>query len=141
MSMEEVICQRLIALRKHLGERLGERLTVAWVAEKIGVTHQTIYRLEVGLKGSTGSLVSLLMFYHSQGYNLEWILSSDNSRISMMTATAGQLKKIGERINEISQYLAVNYQQLSQQMAEIGYLPLDTSEVESDDIPAMPGLV
>lgn len=141
MSMDEVISERLVALRKHLGERLGERLTVAWVAEQIGVSHQAVYRLEDGLKGTTMSLVTVLMFYSSHGYNLEWILATDNSRLSMMVATANQLQKIGERIREINQYLSVNYQQLTQQMAEIGYLPLDSAAVESDEIPTTSGLV
>ena len=133
--MGEEISARLTTLRKHLGDRLGEKLSMELVAERSHITEQQVYRLEHGLNGTTVSLLSLLQFYSSNGYNLNWIINADNSRASMMISNGNQLQQIGELILQISQGLASGHANLNALLREIGYIPLEESHktpVESD---------
>jgi len=141
--MGEEISARLMTLRKHLGERLGEKLTMEAVAERSGLTKQQVYRLEDGLNGTTFSLMGLLQFYSSHGYNVNWVVCADNSRTPMVLATGTELQQIGETILEINRDLEVGRAKLTSQLRELGYIPLSdghSTPVESE-IPEAVGLV
>ena len=127
--MADVISERLINLRKHLGERLGTKLTTQDVGEKCGLEKHKVYRLENGLGGNTHALVDLLLFYRSHGYNLDWIMMPDNSRIPMMLSTGNELMKISNQIHQLSRLLNKGYTELTTQLRELGYEPFDDKEL------------
>lgn len=139
--MTDEISQRLTAIRKHLSDRLEEKLTVDHVAARCSLTPQQVYRLEHGLNGTTSSLVALVNYYHSQGYNYEWIFTEDNNRIPMVTPSSRQLQLITENIQKLGQQLTMGYAQLSAQLEEIGLEPLGMGVVDNMlvDIPSAEG--
>lgn len=133
--MADVVSERLLNLRKHLGERLGTKLTTQDVGEKCGLEHYKVYRLETSLGGTTHALIALLLFYRSHNYNLDWILYEDNSRIPMMLSSGNELLKISDQIHQLSRLLSKGYTELSTQLRELGYEPADDADstaVESD---------
>lgn len=133
--MGEEISARLVTLRKHLSERLGERLTQKVLSERCGLTEQQVARLEHDLSGTTISLIVLLQFYSSHGYNLNWIVCADNSRTPMVIASGTELQEIGETILDINRGLEMGRARLTSQLRELGYISLSegqTSAVESD---------
>lgn len=119
--MEELISQRLIKLREHLGERLGQELTQADLAEKAGIKDYIYRRLETGLKGTIVTLITLLDFYRIQGYNLDWILVPDNSRLPMMISEGNELLQLNEEMMQMSQILTQNYTKLNSRLRLLGY--------------------
>ena len=136
--MEELISQRLVKLRKHLGERLGHELAQADLAEQAGIKDYMYQRLETGLKGTILTLVTLFNFYRSHGYNLDWILAEDNSRIPMMVSEGNELLQLSQEMMEISQLLERGYTKLNGRLRIMGYRP---QLVEADtDMPVPVGL-
>jgi hypothetical protein len=127
--MADVISERLIHLRQHLGERLGTKLTTQDVGQKCGLEKQKVYRLENGLLGNTHALVALLVFYRDQGYNFDWIMMPDNSRIPMMVTTGNELIKISEQIRQLNRLLTKGYTELTTQLRQLGYEPFDDKEL------------
>lgn len=133
--MGEEISTRLIALRKHLGERLNEKLTMELVAERSHLNEQQVYRLEHGLNGTPVSLLSLLQFYVSHGYNMNWIVCPDNSRTPMLMTSGTEMQTIGELISQLSKDLESGRAKLNAQLRQLGYIPLGEQPgtvVESD---------
>ena len=124
-----VIAQRLNNLRKHLGERLGEKLTLDDVAAKAGIEDYKMVRLEQG-KGSWDSLISLLLFYRTQGYNLDWILFPDNSKIPMMLSSNDDVLVISELIKKLSNRLQQDYSDLTAHLTKLGYSPLEDKQFD-----------
>lgn len=131
--MADVIGERLINLRKHLGERLGIKLTTQDVGEKCGLEKHKVYRLETGLLGTTHNLVDLLLFYRSHGYNLDWIMIPDNSRIPMMLSSGKELLKISDQIHQLSRLLNKGYTDLTTQLRELGYEPFDDKDLPGSE--------
>lgn len=138
--MGEEISARLTALRKHLGERLNEKLTMELVAERSNLTEQQVYRLEHGLNGTTVSLLGLLQFYSSHGYNVNWIVCADNSLTPMLLSNGTGLQQIAETIQEVSDGLESGYAKLNAQLREIGYRPLTRETAVESDMPEAVGL-
>ncbi|GAB3220165.1 helix-turn-helix domain-containing protein [Spirosoma arcticum] len=131
----QVIAQRLNSLRKHLGERLGENLTLEVLASKSGVEHQKMVRIEHG-KGSWESLIKLLVFYRTHGYNLDWILFPDNTNLPMILTSGDELLMFSELMLKVSNRLQEDYSQMTGHLRELGYFTLDKkrftpSEVET----------
>jgi len=129
--MGDEISQRLVSIRKHLSNRLEEKLLTDHVAMRCGLKTEQVYRLEHGLSGTPNSLVALINYYHSQGYSLEWIFAADNSHIPMVTPSSRQLQLITEQIQKIGLQLTAGYSQLSDQLEEIGLGPLELGIGES----------
>jgi hypothetical protein len=133
----EGISERLISLRKHLGERLGTKLTTQDVGSQCGLEKHKVYRLENGLLGTTAALVSLLNFYRGHGYNLDWILMPDNSRVPMMLSSGNELLKISEKIHQLSRLLNEGYNDLNTHLRELGYERFDDNDLsgKESDVP------
>ena len=74
--------KRLLELRKALSRDSGEEWTQPRIAQELGLTQNAIHRLEYG-GGSIENLGNLLDFYHLKGYNIQWVMVSDNSSIRM----------------------------------------------------------
>lgn len=119
--MEELISQRLVKLRRHLGERLGHELTQADLAEKAGIKDYKYQRLETGLDGTILTLITFLNFYRTHGYNLDWILASDNSLIPMMISESDEMLKLGQEMLEVSQLLEKSYTKLNGRLRLMGF--------------------
>lgn len=119
-----IIAQRLTNLRKHLGERRGEKLTIQDIAAKAQIPEHKMMRLEHG-KGTSESLISLLLYYRTQGYNLDWILCPDNINIPMILASGEVLLVISEMIQKLSSRLHQDYSAINAQLKELGYSPLE----------------
>lgn len=141
--MADVISERLVNLRKHLSERLGTKLSTQDVGEKCGLEKHKVYRLETGLGGSTHALVALLLYYRTHGYNLDWILFNDNSRIPMMLTSGNELLKISNHIHQLSRLLNKGYEDLTTQLRELGYEPFedDTLAGRDSDLPGADSLL
>ncbi len=119
-----VIAQRLISLRKHLGERLGPKLTIQDVADKAGIEGHKMIRLEHG-RGTSETLITLLLYYRTQSYNLDWILFPDNTTIPMMLSSGEDLLVVSEMIHKFRQRLDQDYSEITAQLNVLGYSPLD----------------
>lgn len=128
-----VIAQRLIGLRKHLGERLGDKLTLDDVAEKSGIEDYKMVRIEHG-KGSWESLIKLLLFYRTHGYNIDWILFPDNTNLPMMLTSADDLLVFSELMTKISNRLQEDYSEITTQLRELGYSPLKSNRLTPSDV-------
>lgn len=115
-----VIKQRLVNLRKHLGERQGSKLTIQDIAEKSGIPDYKMAKLEHG-KGSWEPLITLLLFYRSQGYNLDWILFPDNAQIPMMLSSGDDLLVISQLVKKLSSRLQEDYSEITTQLTKLGY--------------------
>ncbi|GAB3788590.1 hypothetical protein GCM10028818_55430 [Spirosoma horti] len=132
MTDTDIVSERLVTLRKHLGERLGQELTMQSLAEKADLKYDFLKRLESGLKGSMDSLLTLVRYYHSQGYNLDWILLADNSEVPMISFSGGELLKIENDVNELAQTLNQSYAKISSRLRTLGYHPsMNTALAES----------
>jgi hypothetical protein len=132
--MADVISERLINLRKHLSDRLGTKLNTQDVGEKCGLEKHKVYRLENGLGGTTHALVALLLFYRGHGYNLDWILFEDNSRIPMMLSSGNELLKISDQIHKLSRLLNKGYEDLTNQLRQLGYEPLEDKVLSGSEV-------
>jgi len=80
MSLEVGI--RLIELRKALSRDTGQEWTPARLAQESGLSEKVIHRLEDS-NGSMPNLTKLLTFYHNKGFNINWVITTDNSSIPM----------------------------------------------------------
>ena len=125
--MADAISERLIQLRKHLGDRMETKMSTQDVGDQCGLEKHKVYRLENGLLGNTHSLVALLLFYRSKGYNLDWILLDDNSRAPMMLSSGSELLRISDKIYQLSKLLNQGYTDLTDQLRTLGYEPFDNS--------------
>jgi transcriptional regulator with XRE-family HTH domain len=134
----DIISDRLIHLRKHLSNRLGEDLSIQDVADKCGLNKQMVYRLEHGLKGSTESLVAILTFYRSHGYNLDWIIREHNQNIPLMVPSGKDLVAISQTLADFSELLNERAQLLAVQIRKLGYSSFDPLSESSGDI-MLPG--
>ena len=121
--MEELISQRLVKLRKHLSERLGRDIAQAELAEMAGIKGYYYQRFETGLKGAIAHLITLLNFYREQGYNLDWILAPDNSRIPMVVAEGNELVEMSQEMMLMSRLLEKSYSKLNGHLRTLGYQP------------------
>ena len=74
--------KRLFELRKALSRDSNEEWTQNRVGEEINLSVNAIHRLEHG-SGSIENFLILLNFYHKKGYNTQWAIADDNSKISM----------------------------------------------------------
>lgn len=125
MTDTEIVSQRLVYLRKHLGDRLGQELTLPILADKCGLTDYFIQRLESGLKGNMHSLLTLLLYYRSQGYSLDWMLVPDNSQIPMIVPSGEALFSLNNAVLSLSQLLAKSHSTLNEKLHIMGYHSLD----------------
>lgn len=131
--MTDRISQRLVKLRKHLGERQNHELTQMDIAAKCGIAYNKIQRLENGLKGSMDTLIGLLLFYRDQGYNLDWILVDDNEPIPMMILGGNELLEISEEMKQMSQLMDLGYKNLNGRLRKLGYQPLEDKPTVRDE--------
>ncbi len=123
MTDVDIVSDRLVYLRKHFGERLGQELTIQSLAEKADLKYDFLKRLENGLKGNMDSLLTLIRFYHSQGYNLDWILLADNTEVPMIVLSGEELLKVENDVNELAQVLTESYTRISRRLRTLGYHP------------------
>jgi hypothetical protein len=73
---------RLAKLRKALARDSGQDWTQARVAQQLGIAPDMMCRLEYG-GGSMENLGKLIDFYYGKGFNIDWLMVSDNSSIPM----------------------------------------------------------
>ena len=102
MSVVE-IGRRLAELRKALSRDTGQEWTQPRIARQLGVSSNMIHRLEYG-GGSLENLGKLLDFYHQQGFNIQWVMVSDNTSIGMYrpdSASEQELRQTLEKLNKI----------------------------------------
>ena len=125
-----VISQRLVGLRKHLGEQQGGKLTIQDIADKAGIPEYKMIRLEHG-KGTIDSMMILLLYYRTQGYNLDWILFPDNTSIPMRVASGDDVLVISEMIKKLTNRLQEDYSELTTHLTRLGYSPLDDKQFAS----------
>ncbi|GAA4459255.1 hypothetical protein GCM10023189_32640 [Nibrella saemangeumensis] len=128
--IEALVAQRLVSLRSHLSERLGTNLTLIDAAERAGIPPYKMQRLESG-KGSWETLITVLTFYRSQGYNLDWILLPDNSNAPMVVPSGNDLLVINDMVVKFSKRLESEYRELSTQLRQMGYIPLEDKIIPS----------
>lgn len=122
-----VISQRLVSLRKHLGEQQGGKLTIQDIANNVGIPEYKMIRLEHG-KGAIDSMMILLLYYRTQGYNLDWILYPDNTNIPMRVASGDDVLVISEMIKKLTNRLQEDYSELTTHLTRLGYSPLDDKQ-------------
>lgn len=132
--IKEKVAQRLVMVRKHLGNRLGEDLTAKEVASQCGLQDYTLNRLEDGLRGSTESLVILLRFYRKHGYNQDWILEDDNQSAPMIIPVGRDLITISQTLSEIEEFVGSKKEQLSDQLRRLGFVSVDGSASPKADL-------
>ena len=120
-----LVAQRFTSLRRHLSHRLGgDLLTMQDISVKSGIPADKVVRLERG-KGSWESLLTLLLFYRNQGYNLDWILFPINESVPMLLSSGAELLRITEMVRLLSNRLQTDYNQITKELTAMGYTPLD----------------
>lgn len=130
----ELVAKRFTSLRKHLGHRLGvEALSMQDISVKSGIPADRVVRLERG-KGSWESLLTLLLFYRSQGYNLDWILFPANENVPMILASSDDLLLITEMAKKMSNRLQTDYSEITGQLRKMGYSTLEDKLTETGEI-------
>jgi len=83
--MNKIVGHRLAFLRDELSKG-HDKWSQGRVAEATGLEQNQVSRLELG-KGTIEGFITLLLFYRSKGYNLNWIISEDNKTVSKLTLT------------------------------------------------------
>lgn len=76
------IGKRFAMLRDEL--KGDEPWTQSKVANSTGLTTNQVARLEQSGAGSIDGFLTMLIFYQSQGYNLNWILLEDNEQVGKL---------------------------------------------------------
>lgn len=79
----QTLGKRLQELRMDLAHSRQEKWSQKDLAKALDVNQAIISRLERGL-GSYDNLLKLLHFYHQAGFNLAWILISQNASLSKL---------------------------------------------------------
>jgi transcriptional regulator with XRE-family HTH domain len=80
--MKKILGERFTELREDLASRTGEKWPMRKVAQAAGITQNMIERIEAGRGGMMETYVALFNFYFEKGYNLNWLLVTDNSEFS-----------------------------------------------------------
>jgi hypothetical protein len=78
----QLIGQRLEQLRSELGNPGEKHWSRSRLSEATGVTLNALTVLENKGAGTIETLVTLLVFYHGQGFNPAWVMLPDNSAVS-----------------------------------------------------------
>ena len=93
--------RRLMIIREELRDfwqqrgQDGQDWSQTGVGRQVGLTQNIITRMEHGKGGLIENWLILLSFYAGLGYNLNWILTEDNQRITKLQineSTAGQIR-------------------------------------------------
>lgn len=93
--------RRLMIIREELRDfwqlrgQDGQDWSQTGVGRQVGLTQNIITRMEHGKGGLIENWLILLSFYEGLGYNLNWILTEDNQRITKLQineSTAGQIR-------------------------------------------------
>jgi hypothetical protein len=74
------IGQRIAELRATLSSDTGEKWSQPKLARELGLTQDIIYRLEQG-SGSLDNFIKVLLFFHSKGFDLFWMIAPDNTSL------------------------------------------------------------
>lgn len=88
-----IIGKRLALLREELSGAGGEKWTQTMVADETGLTKNMIGQMERSGAGGIEIFVTYLLFFHQRGYNINWIILPDNSRVTKMQLGA-QIKAV-----------------------------------------------
>ncbi len=97
----EEIGRRLIEFRKALSAETGTEWSQRRLAKQLSLTQNVILRAEKGM-GSLHNIVRLLLFYHSRGYSMNWVLVPDNSHIPMKKVSPEEVQEeMGEKMEKI----------------------------------------
>lgn len=96
----ELIGQRLAQLRNELGNPGEKRWSRSRVSEATGVTLNALTVLENKGAGTIETLVTLLVFYHEQGFNPAWVVLVDNSAVSKWVLAENTKAVTVERVTE-----------------------------------------
>lgn len=77
--------KRLVIIREELGRLHGEHdWSQAQVAQRTGLTQNIIHRMENGKGGQIENWLKVMALYEKEGYNLNWILTENNSLVSKL---------------------------------------------------------
>lgn len=116
--------KRLAIIREELGKHYGEAdWTQAAVAKRTGLTQNIIWRIEQGEGGKIENWLKVMGIYEGQGYNLNWVLTKNNSQVSKL-----QLDEITKKTHEpirkailkaLDQHLTVIDDRLDAKMVEL----------------------
>lgn len=90
--MKHIIGKRLAHVREQLSAQDPEtNWTQAKVAEETGLKQNMITRIEHTGAGTFDAFLCILLFYHSKGFNMRWILLEDNAAEPLYTAEENEL--------------------------------------------------
>ena len=120
--------RRLATIREELGRAYGE---IEWsqtaVAQKTGLTQNTITRMEHGMPGRVENWLKVLMLYQSRGYNINWMLTDNNSLTSKFQldeaihSQSGHLREqMLKHLDELDQTLNEKIEAIRKQLLKVG---------------------
>lgn len=111
--------KRLVIIREELGRFHGEHAwSQAQVAQRTGLTQNIIHRMENGKGGQIENWLKVMALYEKEGYNLNWILTENNSLVSKLqlqdaTQDAGACIR-AELLKKLDQYGEVHNRELGE---------------------------
>ncbi|TDN39872.1 XRE family transcriptional regulator [Hymenobacter sp. UV11] len=119
--------KRLAIIREELVKRYGEaEWTQGAVAKRSGLTQNIISRIEQGEGGKIENWLKVMGIYESQGYNLNWVLTKNNSQVSKLQldeVTRKSPEPIRDAIlKTLDRHLNAVDEKLDAKMAEISEL-------------------
>ncbi len=111
--------KRLVLIREELGRFQGEPAwSQAQVAQRTGLTQNIIHRMENGKGGQIENWLKVMALYEKEGYNLNWIMSENNSLVSKLQlteATQGAGASVrAELLKKLDQYDEVHIRELAE---------------------------
>lgn len=112
-----IIGQRLASIRQELGELYGEHeWTRAIVCGQTNLTQNMMWRFESRKGGSIESLLALLNFYKTHGYNPAWVVTDDNTLVSKHLKQSMNLSATDERREALLKKLDQSKQALNKSL-------------------------
>ena len=75
------------------------------VAQELGIATNMIHRLEKYGGGSLENLTKLIEFYYEKGFNMEWVVLSDNSSVRMYREVKPCDKELMQTLKKLHEML------------------------------------
>lgn len=82
--------KRLRIIRNEILDTDGKSITQADIAERSGLSQNVVHRLEKGLGTSVENIIIYLNYLDQNGFNINWILSIDNTNVDKYKAQSSE---------------------------------------------------
>lgn len=107
-AVKREIGKRLVELRKTLSKDSGTDWTQPMLSQELKLSQNIIQRLEQG-SGSIDNLITILDFYHNKGFNTQWAIATDNSKIRMYREDKSSDQDVIKALEKLNKIITNKY--------------------------------